>query len=167
MESAKVNYRASQLQLTEIMRKQGQLEKELRNLSLDKNNANPSLWKDSWWKDLLSYININNGGRILEKASKNLCTMVKNDLYTLFNGPFDVGRQGFPMFDNIFGLLIALESRKGRRVYQRNAIISVSKLNENPSEGEILENSSCHKCRADWFQTVRIVKKFDRMCSNV
>jgi hypothetical protein len=27
-------------------------------------------------------------------------------------------------------------------------------LAENPSEGEMLENSSCHKCRSDWFQTV-------------
>lgn len=148
--AAKANHRTSHLHLKSLVGQQSDLELELIQLS---DNINAPMWKDLWWQDLLSYLQVE--ATTSSQVGENLCTMVKNDLYDLFNGRFDVGETRFPQFGSIFGLLVALKSRKEEHFCTRTSISKILALNENPREGEILENSSCRKCRADWFQTVR------------
>ena len=160
--SAKANHRASQLHLRSISQKQSNLELELVRLS---ENINLPLWKDLWWLDLLSYLQVDMGTS--RQAKDSLCTIVKNDLYDLFNGPFHIGESGFPEFGSIFGLHVALKSRKEDLHCERTSINKVMALKEIPTDGELLENSSCGKCRADWFQTVRKVLMYEQQCSSL
>lgn len=148
--SAKANHQASRLNLRNITKRQNKLQTQLRHSSPRRER----LWKDTWWQDLLSFLQIEDGDSVSSQVKDHLCGMVRNDLYELFNGPFDVGDSGFPEFGSIFGLRVALKSRKERNYSERTWISKVTSLNENPQEGEILENASCHKCRSDWFQTV-------------
>jgi E3 ubiquitin-protein ligase SHPRH len=149
--SAKSCHRTSLFHLERITMRQYELESELRQLS---DSSRQILWRDMWWQDLLSWLHMDTGAIIPTSAKESLCFMVKNDLFELFNGPFDVGDSGFPEFGCVFGLQVALKSRKQRGYCEKSLLNEVSRLSENPSEGEILENSCCHKCRADWFQTV-------------
>jgi hypothetical protein len=152
--SAKANHRQSHIQLRGITKRQIEFEKELSQLSSVSGNSSQRLWKEIWWQDLLSFLQIEAGVSIPSQAKDSLCAMVRNDLYELFNGSFDVGDSGFPEFGSIIGLQVALKSRKERNYCERTWIKEITALAENPCEGEMLENSSCHKCRSDWFQTV-------------
>lgn len=152
--AAKNYHRASRMDLSRLSKRQLEHEKDLRRLANLSRKMEEEGWQDVWWEDLFSYLQLENTVRIPVQSKENLCSMVKNDLYELFNGPFDVGDSGFPEFESIFGLQIALNSRKDRYNRDRSPIYTVSELKDEPSEWEILENSSCHKCRADWFQTV-------------
>eukprot|EP00980_Cylindrotheca_fusiformis_P019509 scaffold6749_cov113-Cylindrotheca_fusiformis.AAC.9 len=118
--SAKANHRASRVSLRGIVRRQNELENELRHLSSFKGNSKQRLWKDAWWQDLLSFLQVEDSESIPSQAKENLCALVRNDLYELFNGPFDVGNSGFPEFRSIFGLRVALKSRKERDCCDRS-----------------------------------------------
>ena len=150
---AKSNHRTSQVQLQQHRKQQCRLEEELYRLSGQEKLKKKQ--KERWWQDLLSLLAVDvRGKRISSQAKDYLCGVVKNELYDLFNGDFSHGSMGFPTFESIAGLHVALQSRLERVHSSRIWMKRVIELSGAPSMGEILENSSCRKCRADWFQTV-------------
>mmetsp|Transcript_14990 Transcript_14990/g.36565 ORF Transcript_14990/g.36565 Transcript_14990/m.36565 type:complete len:1723 (+) Transcript_14990:70-5238(+) len=149
---AKSNHRTSEVQLQQLRKQQCRLEEELYRLSGQEKLKKKQ--KERWWQDLLSLLAVDvYGKRVSSQAKDYLCSVVKNDLYELFNGEFSQGPTGFPAFESIAGLQVALQSRLERVHSSRIWMKRVIELSEDPSMGEILENSTCRKCRADWFQT--------------
>ncbi|KAL3930887.1 MAG: hypothetical protein SGBAC_011567 [Bacillariaceae sp.] len=149
---AKSNHRTSQVQLNQLRKQQFKLEEELYRLSGQGKSKKKQ--KEHWWQELLSLLAVDgNGRRVSSQAKDYLCSVVKNDLYELFNGDFNQGSTGFPSFESIAGLQVALQSRLGRFHSPRDWIKRIVDLSDEPSMGEILENSTCRKCRSDWFQT--------------
>ncbi|CAJ1959172.1 unnamed protein product [Cylindrotheca closterium] len=149
---AKSNHRASQVQLQQLRKQQYRLEEEFYRLSGQEKLKKKE--KERWWQDLLSLLAVDVDGKRLSSHAKDyLCNVVKNDLYELFNGDFSHGSTGFPQFESIAGLQMALQSRLERLHSSRMWMKRVVELSDDPSMGEILENSTCRKCRADWFQT--------------
>lgn len=148
LRSAKANHSASSKILLGAHTKRSEVIQEISKLSRGTSNA------DSWWRDLLSHIHLEMDSSVSSYSFEQLCNLIKSDLYDDIGG---YGRSRFPDFDDVSGLLAALELRKGDDYLQRSCISDILSLKNSPTEAQILENSCCHKCRADWYQTVRTI----------
>ena len=122
---------------------------ELKELSAEVNGSQP------WSIDLLTWCHLYGNAQL----EQTLCAHVERRLFDLFDDPTQTfQRRSFPEFHNIDGLNLALNIRleKDGEFYNElkvpECILQVKKLSVHPSEAEVLENSQCRKCRADWNQ---------------
>lgn len=144
MEAAISGHRASALQLSQASK--------TRNIYLARLSDPNDL--HSWWKDLLSWLQIKVGNldasSIMNQHVNNLCAAIRNNVSEVATA------SELPPFVGVAGLLAALHMRCGSALRDRKCIDKIALLDPSPSNSEIVENTSCRKCRADWHQTVRI-----------
>ena len=142
--------------------------KELNNISSSDGSDR------QWYEDALSWISIHGS----ETQQREMCQCVENELsrfYDNFNSLSEVSgldqillREGhFPDFENVRGLYAALQirMRHGKDedgnldiTNQKRCLQTLLNLSSCPSDGEVLENASCRKCREDWNQTGPVCK---------
>jgi E3 ubiquitin-protein ligase SHPRH len=160
-EAKQVLQRSAQVRLDEVTKHRLELMKELSsgNGTTVQETANEVV---PWYQELLSSLVICSDTR-LQNA---LVAFVEDALFELFNTPtVSFGnRRTFPIIKSFSGFQMALQMRLGSNPFYSKlgntnhnevfvCIKAISNLGDTPSEGELYENSKCHKCRADWNQT--------------
>ena len=144
-------HKKSQQKFNEATKQRKKCENELRKLQYHSSGDLPI-----WWNDLLAWCKIY--GSTAQKDS--ICEVVKRDLFDFFGDSLQNQiriMDTFPEFENVDGLNASLNFRIQSKNFatdfsKLSCINDVGKLSSNPSEGEIVENSKCHKCRKDWNQ---------------
>lgn len=141
-------------------------ENELKDLSNDSDR--------DWYEDALGWLSLYGS----ESQQREMCEAVADELTTYYDNMNSrsgvseldqilIRRGRFPGFNNIDGLHAALQIRiqQGRdevgnhnNIDQKTCLEAVMKLMEDPSAGEVLENSHCNRCRSDWQQTGPVCK---------
>ena len=167
MDHARTLHRESQRQLAEAMKARDRC---LFGLVSATNIFEASIGSmvhthQNWWEDFLSLIRL----RGAPSERRSLCHHVFRDIQEFYENynlqvakTLDTTRvrsTQFPAFDDTDGLHMALNLR----IHHQDGVFSpyarlmgietVSKLSPFPKDNEIIENSHCHKCRQDWFQT--------------
>lgn len=147
IEAARVIQQASDNRLKDSTSTRKQLLAELN--ALDSGSNQP------WPIELLTWCHLY-GGRWCEQS---ICDHVERGLFELYDDPTqNFRRRTFPAFNNLDGLNFALSLKleRGCKVFREldvpECISKVEKLSDRPLAQEVLENSHCRKCRADWDQ---------------
>ncbi len=150
IEAARMIQQVSNLRLKENTNKRNGILSELLSLTIGKTGS-----KQQWSVDLLTWCNLYGNSQLQE----SLCSHIERRLFEMFDNPTQTfRRRSFPEFHNIDGLNLALNMRLQNEGEFYNELkmppcmLEVEKLSEHPSDFEVLENSQCRKCRADWDQ---------------
>ena len=110
--------------------------------------------KHSWWRDLLSRIHLSQESFASSHSIDQLCNTIKSEIYEENEQIDGSASLVFQHFDGTSGLHAVLELKGSEICPDHSSISKVLSLTDSPTDAEILENSYCHKCRADWYQTV-------------
>jgi E3 ubiquitin-protein ligase SHPRH len=159
-EAKQVLQRSAQVRLEEVTKHRLELVKDLSsgNIPSARGNIHETV---PWYQELLSSLAVCSDQR-LQNA---LASSIEDALFELFNTPtVSFGnRRTFPIINSFTGFQMAFQMRLESNPFyseigntDRNEVFvcikAISKLGDTPSEEELYENSTCHKCRADWNQ---------------
>jgi uncharacterized protein YukE len=161
--AAKIVHRESQRQLVAAMQAINDLEEDFKKMLEAKglNIVMKDLREDvsRWWLDFLTWCARNASPHIREMLRLTVQQEIIDYEYQLTD-IHKIKKCNIPNLDilQVSGFLTVMRSRYDTPnavtpPQASNLIERVAALSEDPPDMDVIENSRCHRCRKDWFQT--------------